>query len=83
MAKRDLRKGEKLNSIGSADIYGRIYTYADARALKAIPLGIAENGIAKTDIRKGELLTEFNIAMDESTFIYNLRKEQDIFLNNG
>lgn len=83
MAKRDLRKGEKLNSIGSADIYGRIYTYADARASKAIPLGIAENGIAKMDIRKGELLTEFNIAMDESTFIYNLRKEQDKLLSHG
>ncbi len=83
MAKRDLRKGEKLNSIGSADIYGRIYTYADARASKAIPLGIAENGIAKMNIRKGELLTEFNIAMDESTFIYNLRKEQDKLLSHG
>ena len=83
IAKRDIQKGEKIKGIGSADIFGRIYTYTDALASKSIPLGIAENGIAKTDIRKGELITEYNLTPDVSTFIYGLRKEQDKLLNHG
>ncbi len=83
IAKRDIRKGEKIKGIGSADIFGRIYTYTDALASKSIPLGIAENGIAKTDIHKGELITEYNLTPDVSTFIYGLRKEQDKLLNHG
>jgi predicted homoserine dehydrogenase-like protein len=83
IAKRNIRKGEVIKGIGSADIFGRIYTYADAYASKSIPLGIAENGIAKSDIRKGELITQHNLTPDSSTFIYGLRKEQDKFLNYG
>ena len=56
IAKRNIRKGEKIKGIGSADIYGRIYRYEEARASKSIPLGIAENGIAISDIGKGSLL---------------------------
>ena len=35
IAKRNIRKGEKIKGIGSADIYGRIYKYADAYASKS------------------------------------------------
>ena len=83
IAKRNIRKGERIKGIGSADIYGRIYKYADACVSKSIPLGIAENGMATSDIRKGELITEHNLSPDSSTFIYSLRKEQDKFLGHG
>ncbi len=77
VAKRDLKAGEHLKGIGSADMFGRIYTYHEARQMKAIPIGIAENGVVLTDIKKGTPLTESNCNPDESTLIYKLRKEQD------
>jgi predicted homoserine dehydrogenase-like protein len=83
IAKRNLKKGEKLKGIGSADIFGKIFTYRDARAINAIPLGIAENGIATADIEKGDVITEGNLSPDNQTFIYKLRKQQNDLLNHG
>lgn len=82
VAKRNIRKGEKIKGIGSADIYGRIYKYSEARAAGLIPLGIAENGMAKSDIQKGDLFTKDNLMPDTTAFIYKLRKEQDQLLNH-
>ena len=80
IAKRNIKAGEKVKGIGSADIYGRIYTYKEASQLKAVPLGIAENGIALAGMPKGTLITEGNFKPDSTTFIYKLRKEQDDLL---
>jgi len=80
IAKRNIKAGEKIKGIGSADIFGKIYNYKEARTLDAIPLGIAENGVATTDISKGSLITANNFMPDTSTFIYKLRKEQDKML---
>jgi len=82
VAKRNIRKGEKIKGIGSADIYGRIYKYSEAGAAGLIPLGIAENGMAKSDIQKGDLFTKDNLMPDTTAFIYKLRKEQDQLLNH-
>lgn len=80
VAKRNLSAGEKIGGIGSADIRGCIYTYQQARELRAIPLGIAAGGIVKKSIAKGSVLTQENFAPDSTTFIYRLRKEQDKLL---
>ena len=77
VAKRDLKAGEQLKGIGSADLFGRIYTYREAREMKAIPIGVAENGVLLGDVKKGEPLTEKDCKTDSSTLIYSLRKEQD------
>lgn len=83
VAKRNLKTGEILKGIGSGDISGRIYTYPQARFLEAIPLGIAEKGKVLKNINKGDILTEGNFMPDKSSFIYQLRKEQDILLINN
>ena len=77
VAKRDMKVGELLEGIGSADLFGRIYTYREARMMKAIPIGIAENAVLLDDVKKGEPLTEATCKVDSSTLIYALRKEQD------
>lgn len=77
IAKRDLKGGEKVGEIGSPDIFGRIYIYQEARAIKAIPLGIAPGGKVIKDIPKGEMLTEENFAPNSSKFVYKLRQMQD------
>lgn len=81
IAKRDLHEGEILKGIGSGDIYGKIYNYPMAKSLKAIPIGIAENGRVIRNISKGDVLTEENCIPDTSSLIYQLRKEQDELIN--
>jgi predicted homoserine dehydrogenase-like protein len=80
VAKRDLKAGETVGTIGGAEMYGRIYTYEEARGLGAIPIGIAEHGTLTADVPKGDILTEDNFAADDSTFIYRLRRMQDSIL---
>ena len=80
VAKRNLKAGERIAGIGSADVRGCIYTYKQAKELKAIPLGIAAGGTVGKDIPADHILTEDNFAPDASTFIYRLRQEQDRLL---
>ena len=77
IAKRSLRQGEIVGEIGSPDIFGRTYTYAEAHAQKAIPLGLAPGGKVLKDIAKGDLLTEENFAPNPGKFVYELRRVQD------
>jgi predicted homoserine dehydrogenase-like protein len=79
-AKRDLKAGEHVGGIGGADIHGKVYTYAEACSLGAVPLGIAAGGRVIGDIPRGGLLTEESFAPDAGTFIYDLRKQQDQWL---
>lgn len=76
-AKRDLKAGEIVQGIGSADIFNTIYTYEEARAKRGIPMGIAPGGKVLEDIGKGEMLTEVNFAPDATSFVYKLRQMQD------
>lgn len=77
IAKRDLKAGEIVGEIGSPDIFGRTYIYQEARAQKAIPLGIAPGGKVIKDIAKGEVLTEEHFAPHPHKFVYKLRQMQD------
>lgn len=83
IAKRDLKIGETIEGIGSADIFNRIYKYEDALASKGIPMGLAPGGKVLKDIPKGEMLTEANFAPDTSTVVYKLRQMQDQMLKFG
>lgn len=82
IAKRRLKAGEKVGGIGSADIYGLVYPYQQAKSLGAVPIGIAANGTVRRNISKGNLLTQENFFPDTTTYIYRLRKEQDAFVNS-
>jgi predicted homoserine dehydrogenase-like protein len=77
IAKRDLHVGEIVGEIGSPDILGRTYLFAEAHAQKAIPLGLAPGGKVLKEIARGDLLTEDNFAPNSGKFVYELRKVQD------
>ena len=81
IAKRDLQPGDVVGEIGCADFFGRTYSYADAKAKQAIPLGLVPGGKVLQDIPKSELLTEHNFAPDGDKFVYMLRKMQDAHLD--
>jgi predicted homoserine dehydrogenase-like protein len=77
VAKKDLKPGDKLDAIGEYGYRAWIMTRGDAAKARAIPVGLVEGGHAIRAIRKGELLTYDNAAMDESALIVTLRKRQD------
>jgi predicted homoserine dehydrogenase-like protein len=80
VAKRDLKEGEKLDAIGEYTYRAWIMTSGDAAAQKAVPCGLLEGGKVTRAIKKGELLTTANVAVDTGAKIYKLRQRQDDML---
>ena len=76
-AKRDLEPGTTLEGIGGTDWYGKLMTYPEARAAKAVPIGVGARAVVKRPITKGATITEDDVAVDESTFVARLRRLQD------
>ena len=52
-------------------------TWSEARTLEALPIGLAERSRVTRPIRKGEMLTYENCAVDETLTITRLRRELD------
>ncbi|RYX93540.1 MAG: homoserine dehydrogenase [Comamonadaceae bacterium] len=77
LAKRDLKPGEKLDAIGEYMYRAWAMATTEARTLNAVPCGLVERGIVTQPIRKGELLTYANIAVDETSKIVEFRRRQD------
>lgn len=83
IAKRDIKAEELLKGIGSADFFGRIYTYKEAGRINALPIGIAERCRVLKDVKKGAVLTKELVQPYEESMIFKLRKEQDRLIENG
>jgi predicted homoserine dehydrogenase-like protein len=81
MAKRDLKPGEMIGELGSPDIYSLVYVYPEARAHKAVPMGLVTGGQVLKAVRKDEMLTEDNLAPDTCRLVYQLRQLQDAMLD--
>ena len=77
VAKRDLKAGERVGGIGSADFFSRVYTREEAQVLRGIPMGLTAGGAVTRDIARGELLTEENFQPDTSSLVYTLRRMQE------
>jgi predicted homoserine dehydrogenase-like protein len=80
IAKKDLQPGDKLDAIGEYTYRAWIMTVGDASKAKAVPCGLLENGKVTRAIKKGELLTTSNVAVDASAKIVALRQRQDNLL---
>ena len=77
IAKRDIAAGTTLEGIGGTDWYGQVMTYPEARAVKAVPIGIGAQAVALRAISKGAIITDDDAAVDETTFVARLRRLQD------
>jgi predicted homoserine dehydrogenase-like protein len=80
LAKRDLSPGERFDAIGETCYRSFTMTVADARAKRAIPVGLLEGGKVTAPVRKGELLTAANAAPDPTTRLFALRRRQEEML---
>jgi predicted homoserine dehydrogenase-like protein len=81
VAKKDLQPGERLDAIGEYTYRAWIMERGEAALAKAVPCGLLENGKATRAIKKGELLTTANVAVDTNAKIYLLRQRQDQMLS--
>ncbi|MDU5083191.1 NAD(P)-dependent oxidoreductase [uncultured Tissierella sp.] len=78
MAKKDLKKGERLDGIGEYTVLGSIDTCEVAKSENLVPIGlINNNAVIKRDIKKGECITYDMVDLDTNTTIYKLRMEQE------
>ena len=77
VAKRDLRPGDRLDAIGEYTYRAWAMAATEAFAQKAVPCGLLEKGTVTQAIKKGELLTYSNTAVDTTSKIVEFRKRQD------
>jgi predicted homoserine dehydrogenase-like protein len=77
VAKRPLRAGETLDDVGGYTFYNRVYTYDEARQMRAIPMGLATGARVLRDVAQDAVLTSKDVAPDTERFVYKLRQMQD------
>ena len=77
LAKRDLAPGRTLEAIGLHDYRGFAMTWEDARAARALPLGLAEKARVVKPVRAGEMLTYDNCAPDDALVVTQIRRSLD------
>ena len=68
-AKRDLKKGEKLDGIGGFTAYGVIDKAKTADEERALPLGLAKGMIMKNNVAKGELVRRDDVEKEEESLL--------------
>jgi predicted homoserine dehydrogenase-like protein len=80
-AKIALRAGEKLDGIGHYMTYGLAENYAEARAQRLLPLGVAEGCRLRHDVPKDQVLTYDDVILPPGRLIDQLRHEQEVYFN--
>jgi len=77
VAKKDLQVGDRLDAIGEYCYRAWIMTVDEARAGRAIPCGLLQDGTVTAPIKKGTLITYDNAAVAPGSKIAELRQRQD------
>jgi predicted homoserine dehydrogenase-like protein len=76
-AKRDLKKGEKLDGIGHYMTYGLCENMSDSLGQHLLPLGLAVDCVLTRDVPKDQVLTYDDVLVPEGRLSDSLRKEQN------
>lgn len=81
VAKKDIKKGEKLDGIGGYCVRGVIESHETTMENKYIPIGlISGNTVAIRDIPYGTVLSEEDVQLDTTTTVWQLRKLQETLI---
>lgn len=80
IAKRNLKAGEKIDSLGGFTVYGMIEKAKVAKVENLLPLGLAVGATLKKEIPMGQAITYDDVTLDESQLIVKLRRQQDKML---
>ncbi|MDO5718906.1 MAG: NAD(P)-dependent oxidoreductase [Tissierellia bacterium] len=78
VAKRDLKRGEKLEGMGSKKVFGTLTTHEIQQRENYLPIAlIGKTAELLSDVKKDEIITYDMVKLDEESTIVKLRKEQD------
>ena len=80
VAKKDLKKGDKIDALGGFTVYGMIEKASVAKEENLLPLGLAVGATLKTDVPIGAALKYEDVDLDNSQLICELRREQEKML---
>ena len=80
LAKRDLKAGDVLDSIGETSYRSWAMRADEARAQGALPVGLLDGGKVLQDTPRGSLLTRQNCSVPKNNALYELRVQQDVSL---
>ena len=78
IAKRDIKKGETLDGIGSEKVYGKITSHTRSIKEDLLPIGmITEKTVATVDIPKDTLIDMTMVEVDDRATVTRLRRRQN------
>ena len=77
IAKKDLKKGEKLDAIGEYCYRGSIELASVAREGNMLPVGLAKGAVMKCDLKRDEVVTYDMVELNEHSVLFQLRRMQD------
>ena len=78
VAKIDLKAGDLLDGIGGFTIRGTFICAKEAKAKNLLPMGLVNKKTQMLrDVKKGELITYEDVALDQNTLMIQLRRLQD------
>ncbi len=76
-AKRDLKPGEMLDGEGGYTVWGKLLPAKKSAAMGGLPLGLAHSVKVVRPVAQGQSLTWADVAMDEATDAYKVRREME------
>ena len=76
VAKKDLKKGEKLDGIGGYTVYGLIDRAEVVKEENLLPLGLAEYAVLKKDVAMDTPISCDMIDFPEDNLVLRLRREE-------
>ena len=76
-AKRDLAPGEMLDGEGGYTVWGKLFQAQRSIAHGGLPLGLAHNVKLLRAVKKGQSLSWADVAIDETTNAYHVRREME------
>ena len=77
VAKRSLQAGERLDDFGGFTFYGIMDRAEEARALNALPVGLAPGARVVRPVAAGDVVTWDDVKLDEDRAVVKLRRQQD------
>jgi predicted homoserine dehydrogenase-like protein len=83
VAKKSLKKGEKIDGIGGYSVYGLIDNYKISARGNLLPVGLSNNCVLKKNIAVDETISIGDVEYDPATLLAQLRKLQDDTIQNG
>jgi len=78
VAKRALNPGDRLDDFGGFTFYGVMDRAEEARALNALPVGLAPDAEVVRPVAAGEIVTWDDVRLDEDSVVVKLRRQQDV-----